>query len=114
MTADSIPQLKQPFLPLHRSAAQEYIRLYTNVLYPFTAHYLIDVHRQQLMLVILHSDAKRADVPVGAAHRDHIYRADILFQTAHSFLLVNYSTFVLYNQVYFSGCQYATPLLYYS
>lgn len=55
------------------------------MLYPFSAYNLINIHRQQLVLLILQPNAKWANVPVGAADRDHIYGTDILLQPAHPF-----------------------------
>jgi hypothetical protein len=78
VATDGILEFKKPTPLPYRSATQKDLRLDTHILDLAAADNLVNIHPQKLMMLVLHPKAKRTDVPVGTADRDHIYRKYIL------------------------------------
>jgi hypothetical protein len=83
MAANSIAQLKKPFLFHYLSAAKKYIRLDPYILDGFDADNLIYVHPQKPVFFIFHAKPQRTKLPVRAADRNNIYRTNLLLHCGH-------------------------------
>ena len=88
MGSDGIFQFKQPLFLPNRSPAQKDFRFNACKLNFPAADNLINIHTQKGMVLRLHSQAQRLDIPIGAAHGYYIYRRIALFHTAHPFLSI--------------------------
>ena len=85
MTADSKPQFKQPLLPPNCCPAQEDKRLDANILHLFATDNLFNIYTKKLVLLVFHLKPEWANIPIGAAHANDIYRANILIHCVPTF-----------------------------
>ena len=65
--------------------AQKDMRLNSHIGHILAADYLLNIHPQKPVIFRFHPQAQRRNLPIGTAHRNHIYGGILLLHCAHPF-----------------------------